>query len=477
MTCKASKNNDYCPHYTAPSPRRRSVSTMPATALQFALLAKHQEIASLRHLAEQIELVDLLGRLIHALQRERGATSIYLASSGKRFVAERAASRGESAPLVAQLRERLDLELTPTRGSTSRLLSLIAWVLLDLESLDVLREQIDHLALSAPDSVQAFSTVIGGLVELIFQFADSGADPSVSRMLIALVHVVEGKEEAGQERAVGAHMFAAGTFSADQQQRLLYLIAAQERSLEVFASFASTAQNAWWETRMTEPHMAALEKLRRVLCTAHAGDALDAVLSEAWFDAASARIDDLWHLQIALTLQVQETCNARIDDAHRTLRDSERLMAQLRNNPPPHTQALAQFFAGDPLSARAAVHELPGRLSGSDLGTLASLKSLLASQSARLAGAEVELDAARRALYERKLVQRAKNTLMTRFSLREDEAYRMLQKASMDGNRPLADIAEDALTSPERFVEHAQPSARRRTQRSAPETPHDDGTT
>ncbi|MGK8398604.1 nitrate- and nitrite sensing domain-containing protein [Burkholderia cenocepacia] len=131
---------------------------MPATALQFALLAKQQEIASLRQLAEQIELVDLLGRLIHALQRERGATSIYLASSGKRFVAEHAASRGESAPLVAQLRERLDRELTPARGSTSRLLSLIAWVLLDLESLDVLREQIDHLALSAPDSVQAFST-------------------------------------------------------------------------------------------------------------------------------------------------------------------------------------------------------------------------------------------------------------------------------------------------------------------------------
>ena len=130
------------------------------------------------------------------------------------------------------------------------------------------------------------------------------------------------------------------------------------------------------------------------------------------------------------------------------------------------------------MSARAAVHELPERLSGSDVGTLASLKSLLESPSARLAGAEVELDAARRALYERKLVQRAKNTLMTRFNLREDEAYRMLQKASMDRNRPLADIAEDALTSPERFVdEHAQTSARRRTQRSMPDTPHDDGTT
>ncbi len=63
-------------------------------------------------------------------------------------------------------------------------------------------------------------------------------------MLVALVHVVQGKEEAeaGQERAVGSQMFTSGGFPADQQQRLLHIINAQERSLEVFDNFADDRQ-------------------------------------------------------------------------------------------------------------------------------------------------------------------------------------------------------------------------------------------
>ncbi len=44
------------------------------------------------------------------------------------------------------------------------------------------------------------------------------------------------------------------------------------------------------------PHVATLTRLRHLLCTAHAGDAIDVSLTEAWFDASSARITDLWHL-------------------------------------------------------------------------------------------------------------------------------------------------------------------------------------
>ncbi|MGK8206570.1 nitrate- and nitrite sensing domain-containing protein [Burkholderia cenocepacia] len=450
---------------------------MPASVLPFALLAKQREIESLRRLAGRIELIDLLGRLIHALQRERGATSLYLASRGTRFPTERAAARRDGAPLLARLRTRLDRELAPASHATSQILSSIAWALIDLESLDTLRERVDALAVSAPESVKAFSTVIGSLMELIFQLADGAPDPSISSMLVALVHIVQGKEEAGQERAVGAHMFAAGGFSADQQERLSYLCDAQARSLEVFANFANAEHDEWWRLRSTQPGTATFEQLRRTLCTAAVGDALDAGLSEAWFDAASARIDDLWHLQIALTLHVRRACDERIDAARQTLRDSECLMAQLRDNPPPHARALEHFFSdGGPVDG-TAVHVLPERLTSATPSTLARLRSLLESQSATLAGAEVELDAARRTLFERRLVQRAKTMLMARFGMREDAAYRTLQKASMDRNRPLAEIAEAALAAPEAFAGTAATTtvtAARRTRRHAPDTPDDD---
>jgi hypothetical protein len=421
---------------------------MSAPAIQFTLCAKQREIDALRLLADRIELTDLLGRLIHALQRERGISSIYLASEGKRFVTERGTVRDESAPILLTLRDRLDLELAPAQSASARMLSTIAWVLLDLDSLDALRARIDRRMVSAPDSVMAFSKIIGSVMELIFQLADGSPDPGISRTLVALVHVVQVKEAAGQERAVGAHMFAGGRCLLEQQQRLLHLIGAQTRGLDVFLDFADAAQCAWWQTRTVSPQTASLEALRHQACTALPGSALDTSLSEPWFDAASARITDLWHLQIALTVHVRLACDTQIGMAQQALRDSEQLIQQWRENPPPHTHALEHFFTGVP-DADGTAPSMPDRLSGAARSSVASLQSLLEAQAGRLARMEVELDVARRALHDRKLVERAKLALMAHHGLREDAAFRMLQKAAMDQNRRLVDVAESTLALPE----------------------------
>ncbi|MCY1313526.1 ANTAR domain protein [compost metagenome] len=92
---------------------------------------------------------------------------------------------------------------------------------------------------------------------------------------------------------------------------------------------------------------------------------------------------------------------------------------------------------------------------------MASLKSLLEKQSTRLAQTEMELDAARRALQERKLIERAKSALMARMGLSEDEAFRALQKASMDNHRRLVDIAEATLSLCRPRPAGLAPSARR----------------
>ena len=84
-----------------------------------------------------------------------------------------------------------------------------------------------------------------------------------------------------------------------------------------------------------------------------------------------------------------------------------------------------------------------------DPGSAASLAGLLQAQSERLARMEVELDAARRALHERKIIERAKGALMARLGLSEEAAFRALQKASMDHNRRLLDVAEATLSLPD----------------------------
>jgi response regulator NasT len=53
----------------------------------------------------------------------------------------------------------------------------------------------------------------------------------------------------------------------------------------------------------------------------------------------------------------------------------------------------------------------------------------------------------RQRLEERKVIERAKGVLMSRYGLAEDQAYRRLRRAAMDTRRPMADVAREVLTS------------------------------
>jgi len=58
-----------------------------------------------------------------------------------------------------------------------------------------------------------------------------------------------------------------------------------------------------------------------------------------------------------------------------------------------------------------------------------------------------ELAETRRALEERKLIDRAKGLLMKARGIGEDEAYALLRKAAMDQGRRVADVAEALVTA------------------------------
>jgi two-component system, response regulator PdtaR len=53
----------------------------------------------------------------------------------------------------------------------------------------------------------------------------------------------------------------------------------------------------------------------------------------------------------------------------------------------------------------------------------------------------------KQSLEGRKVIERAKGTLMARLGLTEDEAFRRLRRAAMDSRRPMVDIAKALLVS------------------------------
>lgn len=412
------------------------------SGLNFLVAAKRCEIAELQQLAFTSALVNVSGRLVHGLQRERGLSNLYLGSQGTRFAKARAQQIDECRQIEAELRacfDKLDTE-SDRVGHGARLFSRIAYVLHGLDALPALRQQIDALRWTARQATDAYVRLIAGLLAVVFEAADSACDPEVSRLLVALFNFMQGKEFAGQERAVGSALFASGHATAGEQQRLLHLIESQERCLQVFAEFSNAQVGALWAQSQDRAALAELERMRRVLGTAAAGAALDAGQSQVWFNCCSQRIDCMKVVEDQLAHDLLRVCEEKITAASRDLLAYQALDATTTRE----ADALS-FFRDVATPASAPGAATPGfgvPAQGYGLQLERSILELVQEQARRLQSMGDELDTVRASLNERKLIDRAKGLLMQRQSLSEQAAYDKLRKTAMDKGLKLVEVAQ-----------------------------------
>ncbi|HEX7888258.1 MAG TPA: nitrate- and nitrite sensing domain-containing protein [Ramlibacter sp.] len=392
----------------------------------FLLAARQCEIADLEELARTGELVGAIGRFVHALQNERGLSNLFLGSQGRRFAEERRRQVPESVRAEAQVRallEGLDTDSVQARNG-ARLFSRVAVVLHALDGLPGLRERIADQAASAGDAMAAFSKLLAGLLAVVFEAADSASDPEVSRALVALFNFMQGKEFAGQERALGASLFASGTIDLAGQQQWRHLIDAQQGCFQVFADFSDPEVLRADQASRDPVVIAEVERLRRIGGAGRPG-ALDSDLSTEWHAWSSRRMDAMRGVEEVLSAHLRHLCETRIAQARTELRDQRALLEALAREAP-----------------------YPGADGKAPLGPQLerSVLALVQEQSRRLQAMGDELDAVRASLTERKLVERAKGLLMAHRQMSEDEAYKALRQMAMNQNRRLVDVAEAVLS-------------------------------
>ncbi|MFW2358123.1 nitrate- and nitrite sensing domain-containing protein [Hydrogenophaga sp.] len=409
------------------------------SGLNFLVAAKRCEIAELQQLALTSALVNVTGRLVHGLQRERGLSNLFLGSQGLQFGEMRAGQIAECRQIEAELRtcfDELDTE-SARLGNGARLFSRIAYVLHGLDALDGLRARVQALEWTPQQATEAYVRLIAGLLAVVFEAADSASDPEISRLLVALFNFMQGKEFAGQERAAGSALFAGGRAVAEEQQRLLHLIESQERCLEVFAEFSNPQVVALWNTAQASAMLAELERLRRVLCTAPHGSPLNAQVSQAWFDCCSRRIDRMKAVEDQLARDLLQACEQKIAAANVELNSFH----ALHTAPATEADVLSFFRAPDARGTAA----FGAGAQGYGLHLERSILELVQEQARRLQTMSEELDTVRASLNERKLIERAKGLLMAHRHLSEEEAHKTMRQMAMNQNRRLIEVAEAVL--------------------------------
>jgi methyl-accepting chemotaxis protein len=257
--------------------------------------------------------------LIHELQRERGASGVVLGSKGAQMRAELAAQRGrtdEKRVLASAALEALSAAAGGSfKGAISDAQSAIAL-------LDTRRREVDALTITPPASFQYFTETIAKVAAVTNETVKLSGHGETAAAVAALVSFIQGKEEAGQERAVGAASLATGKPDITALVRLQTLAATQKVHFTSFEMSASPEQREFFRRVHSGAVVEAMMSHRQSLWNDGAAGDLKGLDAKTWFDAATARIDLLKAVEDRLSHDMTALTNteyAAADNALLTL--------------------------------------------------------------------------------------------------------------------------------------------------------------
>lgn len=408
-------------------------------AAEFLIASKRCEIQGLSDFNVISDLISVIGDLVHSLQRERGASNLYVGSIGNNYQAELIAIRQESDSKRSILEKRLDQSIPAIQGmgaSSAVLFSRLSLALQAIEEISTLRTKTWDCALDGQALTQAYSAIIRSLLAVVFEAADIARDPKLTEILVGLFNLMQGKELAGQERAVGSLAFASGMAPSQIKTRIEHLIDYQQTCFSTYLQHVDQQAVDTWRALEGSSCCLQISALREHLCGTAKGRLAGEDLARQWFTVQSEKQDKIRELEMACYEALQVQCRLRLEEAEKRLSANEDAVQQF--------MALREEKEASSIQTFSLLRTTVDNGDGAP-GQSRTLMDLVQYQSKRLQEVEQSLDQARTALEERKVLERAKYILMKHRGLEEDEAYQLMRQTAMNQSRRLIDVARSLI--------------------------------
>lgn len=422
------------------------MSTPSNSTKQFLLAAKHAELNSLYALASNCRIVMAATCMIHQLQRERGTANVYLGSKGTAYKAHLPLQFKHTSDAEEALRARLKSKFlsSDSMHTQVRLLTSITLASQCLDQLPTLRKQIQKQDVTPLKSTDAYCRLIGKIINLIFEAADVSNDASITKTLVALFNFIQGKELAGQERALGAIGFSQQQKDQNILSKMQELERAQHDIFERFLEFAAADEQSVWKTLKQSELTSDINKLRTMFKALSETNSYTPELGEVWYEVATKRIDGLQNIENMLTSRLMEQVQVRIEEAKGEISNHNVLM-----------EKIAEDNTVDSSFNMLFDHQFSG-LHGIEMGVLEqqerevrtghkSFYDLICEQANHINHMTNELENVKRALHEQKVIGRAKILLMQSSKIGEQQAHQLLQKTAMSQNQTLIEVANNIV--------------------------------
>lgn len=386
----------------------KATVTVNPTARDFLMAARNRGREQLQDILQIGELTGCIARLAHMLQRERGASNIWLCSQGRLFAAERVLCIQEVDNELALLRQAI---AEPDYLPGSALFVSLACALHYLEQLPTLRTQITAQQIQPLNAMDQFNITLRHLLSIVPETSNVVDDAGVARALAALFSFMQGKELAGQERAIGALGFMQGEFSDTLRQQLVDRIDSQQHCFDAFCSMVDLPLRQQFLT-CAEP-CRETEQLRRIACT-RLPTADEPQRALRWFALLTTRIDALKEVEDALIKAV--------------MAQAQQALGQVLQQTEPLESEMARWVAGH------------GR-HDTDRYFDRHLLPLVRQQAQQLEAMAQQLASLKATLEERKVIDQAKALLIRHQGYSEEQAWQTLRKMAMNQNKRMVDVA------------------------------------
>ncbi|OUR84612.1 hypothetical protein A9Q75_01895 [Colwellia psychrerythraea] len=249
------------------------------------LNALTSEQGQLEELQELITLTIANNALVHELQKERGATAVYLGSKGEKFSYE----LKEQRKLTNKAHTHLNAKLNSFSSDNDKVNNIILTIKSGLLKLEGIRTSSDDLSIPLSKAIGYYTTQHHEMLSLTEFFSTISPTETVSNA-IAYYVFLEAKERAGIERAVVSGSFAKDTFTQAAFQKFTGLVALQDSYLEQFSAKASLAVVNAYNNTLKNSAAVEVERMREVAISVGQNGPFN-VDASVWFKSATGRIN------------------------------------------------------------------------------------------------------------------------------------------------------------------------------------------
>jgi methyl-accepting chemotaxis protein len=264
------------------------------------VLEQRRTIGEMDRLEHVAGLIGEVTSTVHELQKERGMAAALAAHANDSLAASRKrqidAVDGRRQAYAAAVRE-VAVNLTPDMVEQSRLAED------GLKAVELLRGRLDAGNATPAEIVAGYSKAVNALLGFGDAAAALANDPRIRDMLGASANLARAKEFAGIERATGAAAISGGAVTDAVRNRVIELAAMQDDRLIGFGHAVNSQERQFLEELLHDRAVREFEQFRAALI---AGD-IGSLTPEAWFAAASTRIDLLRRMEDRMSADVRQT--------------------------------------------------------------------------------------------------------------------------------------------------------------------------